>query len=60
MWLSIMTRLDISNAVRAVARHFHNPNDRHRKAVMKIIAYLSGTRGMGLTNVRGSGLDLTA
>ena len=60
MWLSTMTRPDISNAVRTVARHSHNPTDRHWKAVLKIMAYLHGTRGMGLTFVRGSGLDLTA
>ena len=30
MWLSTITRpTDISNAVRAVARHSHNPTDRH-------------------------------
>ena len=34
MWLSIMTRPDISNAVRAVARRSHNPTDRHWKAVL--------------------------
>ena len=60
MWLSTMTRLDISNAVRAVARYSHNPTDKHWKAVLKIMAYLHGTRGMGLTFVRGSGLNLTA
>ena len=60
MWLSTMTRPDISNAVRAVARHSHNPTDRHWEAVLKIMAYLHGTRGMGLTFVRGSGLNLTA
>ena len=60
MWLSTMTRPDISKAVRAVARHSHNPTDRHWEAVLKIMAYLHGTRGMGLMFVRGSGLDLTA
>ena len=60
MWLSTMTWPDISNAVRAVARHSHNPTDRHWKAVLKTMAYLHGTRGMGLTFVRGSGLDLAA
>ena len=39
---------------------YHNITDRHWKAVLKIMAYLHGTRGMGLTFVRGSGLDLTA
>ena len=38
MWLSTMTRPDISNAVRAVARHSHNPTDRHWKTVLKIMA----------------------
>ena len=60
MWLSTMTRPDISNAVRAVTRHSHNPTDRHWKSVLKIMAYLHGTRGMGLTFARGSGLNLTA
>ena len=59
MWLSTITRPDMSNAVRAVARHSHNPTGRHWKPVLKIMAYLHGTRGMGLTFVRGSGLDLT-
>ena len=60
MWLSTMTRPDISNAVRAVARHSHNPTERHWKAVLKIMEYLHGTRFLGLTFVRGSGLDLNA
>ena len=60
MWLSTMTRPDISNAVHTVARHFHNPTDRYWNAVLKIMAYLHGTRGMGSTFVRSSGLDLTA
>ena len=60
MWLSITTRPDISNAVLAVARHSHNPTDRHWKAVLKNMVYLHRTRSMDLTFVRGSGLDLTA
>ena len=60
MWLPAMTRPDISNTVLAVARHSHNPTDRHWKYVMNIMAYLHGTRCMGLTLVRASGLDLTA
>ena len=60
MWLSTMTRPDISNVVRAVARHSQNPTDRHWEAVLKIVAYPHGTSSMGLTFVRGSGLDLTA
>ena len=55
-----MTWPDIPNAVGAVARHSHKRTDRDWKAVVKIMAYLHATRGMGLTFVRGSGLDLTA
>ena len=58
MWLSTMTRPDISNAVRAVARHSHDPTDRHRKAVLKIMGYLHGTSDVGLAFLMGSGLDL--
>ena len=56
MWLSTMTRPDISNVVSAVARHSDNPTDRHWKAVLKIMAYLHGTRGMGLTFCEGLGI----
>ena len=41
----------IWNALRAVARHSHNPTDRHWEAVLKMMAYLHGTRGMGFTFV---------
>ena len=33
MWLSGMTRPDIANALRACARHSHNPSPRHWKRV---------------------------
>ena len=51
MWLSTMTRPDISNAVRVVSRYSHTPTDRHWKAVLETMAYLHGTMGMGLTYV---------
>ena len=59
MWLSTMTRPHISNAVHAVSRHYHHPTGRHWKAVLKIMAYLHGTKGMSLTFARSSGLHLT-
>ena len=31
MWLTVMTRPDIANALRACARHSHKPSLRHRK-----------------------------
>jgi len=58
MWLVTMTRPDIANAVRAVARHSHNPTERHWKAVLKIIEYLLGSKELGITYERGYGLDL--
>ena len=60
MRLSTMTRPDIPNAVRVVVRHSYNPTDSHWKVVLKRMAYLHETRGMGITFVTGSGLDLTA
>ena len=44
MWLVVMTRPDIGDSVRAVARQSHNPTARHRKAMIQIIQYLLGTR----------------
>ena len=58
LWLSTMTRPDITNAVRAVARYAHTPSERLWKAIMQILSYLKGTKGLGITYVRGSGLGL--
>ena len=60
MWLLTMARLDIPHAARGVARYSHNPTERYWKSVLKIMDYLHGTRFLGLTFVRGSGLDSTA
>ena len=40
VWLGGMTRPDIANAVRAVARQAHDLAERHWRAVRKITAYL--------------------
>ena len=47
-----MTRPDIANAVRAVARQAHDPAERHWRAVRKIIAYLNKTKDLGLVFVK--------
>ena len=52
IWLGGMTRPDIANAVRAVARQAHNPAERHWRAVRKIIAYLNKTKDLGLVFVK--------
>ena len=59
MWLAGMTRLDIGNAARAVARHSHNPCERHWKAVVNILAYLNSTRDLGITYKKGEELSLS-
>lgn len=57
MWLPTMMVSDISNAVRAVARHSHNPTGRHWKEIMKIMAYLHGTtQGFGIHICEGFGI----
>ena len=52
IWLGGMTRPDIANAVRAVARQAHDPAERHWRAVRKIIAYLNKTKDLGLVFVK--------
>ena len=53
-----MTRPDITNAVRAVARYAHEPTERLWQAITKTLSYLNGTKSLGITSVRGSGLSL--
>ena len=59
MWLSVMTRPDIANALRACARQSHNPCARHWKALLQIAAYVKATKEVGLRFVRGSGLRVS-
>ena len=59
MWLVVMARPDIGNAVHAVARQSHDPKARRWNAVVEIIQYLLGTKDLGLTFERGSGLEMT-
>ena len=48
IWLGSMTRPNIANAVRAVARQAHDPAERHWRAVRKINAYLNKTKDLRL------------
>ena len=59
MWLVGMTRPDIANAARAMARHSHNPYEGHRKAAMKILPYSNSTRDLGITYTKGEELSLS-
>ena len=49
MWLSISTRPDIPNAVRAVARYCTAPRAIHWKTALGILEYINGTSEYGIT-----------
>ncbi|CAM9757375.1 unnamed protein product, partial [Sphacelaria rigidula] len=53
MWLAIVTRPDIANSVRALARQSHDPCERYWEAVMKVLKYLNETKEFGLTFKKG-------
>ncbi|CAM9564364.1 unnamed protein product [Choristocarpus tenellus] len=55
-----MTRPDVPNAVRAVARYSHALSRVHGRAVTQILKYLKGTRELGLTYEKGAGLTPVA
>ncbi|CAB1112182.1 unnamed protein product [Ectocarpus sp. CCAP 1310/34] len=59
MWVSNFSRPDVSSAVCTVARHAHAPAKRHWDAIQKILGYLKGTRDLGITYQRGSGVATT-
>ena len=54
MWLSISTRPDISNAVRAVARYCTAPRAIHWNAALGILECINGTSEYGITFQRGT------
>ena len=60
MWLSISTRPDIANAVRAVASYCTAPRAIHWKAALGILEYINGTTEYGITFQREtlSGISL--
>ena len=59
MWPTGMTRPDIANAARVVARNSYNPCERHWKAAMKILVYLNSTRDLGITYTKGEEVSLS-
>ena len=52
------TRLDLSYAVSAVARHMHQPHDLHWKAAKIILQYVQGTKKFGVHYTASSSLQL--
>ena len=53
-----MTRPDIANAAREVARHSHNPSATHWTAARRVMQYLRGTRTLGLVFRKSYDFDL--
>ncbi|CAM9442942.1 unnamed protein product [Discosporangium mesarthrocarpum] len=49
MWVAIMTRLDIANAFREVAKHCIAPKCEHWIAVLSIVDYLHAYPDLGVT-----------
>ena len=49
MWLAQVTRPDIANVTRELARQSHHHCERHWRGVLKVLAYLHQTREYGLT-----------
>ena len=58
MWQTVMSRPDIANAVRAVARHSHNPAGRHWKEVLMVVENLLGTKDLWSCVQTGVGNEL--
>lgn len=56
-WLSIMTRPDIANALRACTRYSNNLSPRHKQVLLYVTACVDGSKEIGLKIVRGSGLS---
>ena len=54
MWLAVMTRPDIANAVRAIARYCAHPKLRHWEAARDVLGYVRRTSSMGISFSRGS------
>ena len=59
MWLAISTRLDISNAVRSVARYCSAPKAVHWKSALGILAHINGTCGFSITYQRGTTVSIS-
>jgi hypothetical protein len=63
LYASISTRLDTSHAVGILSRFMSKPKEAHWVAGKKVLRYLAGTKGMGLTlggRTQGEEMVLTA
>ncbi|CAN0071865.1 unnamed protein product, partial [Phaeothamnion confervicola] len=55
MYAAYVTRLDVANAVRVLARFMQGPTEQHWLAAKRVLRYLAGTRGLGIEFRRGNG-----
>ena len=53
LWVALLTRTDIANAMRAVARYCRAPQMVHWKAALFILGYAERTSSFGNTFQRG-------
>ena len=53
MYAAHVTRLDVANAVRVLARYMANPGEKHWMAAKRCLRYLAGTPELGITYRRG-------
>ena len=60
MWLPTTTTPNISDAVRVVAPHSHNPTEKHRKEMLKTMAYMHGTGFAGFDFTAGLRIGIPA
>ena len=54
LWIALLTRMDIANAMRAVARYCRAPQIVHWKAAFYILGYAVRTSSFGITFQRGT------
>ena len=54
LWIALLNRPDIVNAVRAVARYCSAPKMVHWKAALGILGYAGRTSSFGITFQRGT------
>ena len=53
-WIALLTRTDIANAMRAVARYCRAPQMVHWKSALYILGYAVRTSSFGITFQRGT------
>ncbi|CAM9414580.1 unnamed protein product [Discosporangium mesarthrocarpum] len=58
LWAVNMTRPDISNSVRSLAKYSQDPSEEHWKGAIQVLQYLHGSREQGIVHEQGRGLEL--